>query len=155
MSQDKDALQHQVETSYYRDEHLEKNITEIQRILENSLGSLLNTAERNSLRIWKTLHGQMETALDDYRNYINTCAGRKDYQECERCLRRLEKLLSISTAKSEEESKLTCCVCMDTQVNCVAVCGHLLCSTCTQSVEKCPVCRKEINAADIRTLYFC
>uniref|UniRef100_A0A6C0BLH1 RING-type domain-containing protein n=1 Tax=viral metagenome TaxID=1070528 RepID=A0A6C0BLH1_9ZZZZ len=97
----------------------------------------------------------MTKALVDYKNYVYTCPGRKDFEDCEQCLQRLEKLLSLSIARNDEDSKLTCCVCMDAQVNCVAACGHLLCSTCTQSVDKCPVCRKKIDAPDIRPLYFC
>lgn len=103
--------------------------------------------------IWKELEARMRESLAKYQQHLKNCRGRRDYLECQECLDRLKRVLK-SARDSEDDSKLMCCICLDAQVNCSARCGHLLCATCAQSVENCPICRQKIQPEDIRPVFF-
>jgi hypothetical protein len=153
---DKVNLNDKIKKSYYRDEHLNHNVAQIQAILEQSMGLILQTAEVDSrTTIWKDLEMRMRESLKKYQEHLQTCRGRREFLECQECMERLNAVLKSARQVPDEDSKLTCCICLDAQVNCSAKCGHLLCATCAQSVPQCPICRQAIQPEHIRPVYFC
>lgn len=56
---------------------------------------------------------------------------------------------SQSSEDEENSSRLLCKVCLDNELEVVFMpCGHFVsCSTCSQSLSKCPYCRKRIHSA--------
>ena len=57
--------------------------------------------------------------------------------------------LSSQSSLEDERSSMTCKVCLDRRMEVVFVpCGHFVCcSSCSQSLHKCPYCRKPITTA--------
>lgn len=156
LQKDKRKLKQEIEESYYRDEHLNESVHNIQSVMEKCMSMILQAAEAESRPvIWNDLHTQMQEALKNYQHYLNTCPGRQRFLESQECFDRLTKVLKEVGSSAEEELKLTCCICIDAQVNCSAKCGHLFCATCAQSMRQCPICREVILAEHIRPVYFC
>jgi len=121
--------------------------------MEQCIGMILQAAEIESrTTVWKDLHAKMQDALKTYQQFLKNCRGRREFQECQECLDRLTKILK-NARQSEEDSRLTCCICLDAEVNCSANCGHLFCATCAQSIEQCPICRKPILPEHIRPVF--
>lgn len=50
-------------------------------------------------------------------------------------------------------NELMCVICQTNQIDAALGCGHVFCSECAQSIQKCAFCRKEVQAAEIRKLF--
>jgi len=155
LQKDKLELCEKLSTSCYREAHLDQSVSHIHSILDQALKMITQAAETESTDIWKDLQSQMQNSLTAYREYLHGCRGRQEFLECQKCLDRLTAVLKNVRESEEEDSRLTCCICMDARIDCSAKCGHLFCATCTQSVETCPICRKSILPEEIRPVFFC
>jgi len=162
LKKEREELQSQIQGSKYTEEHLKGNLKQIQHLLHQALNEVIQISETQGSDIWKDLQQKVSESLNQYKEHLHTCAGRKEYVESKKCLSQLEKLLfkikSMSPQKGHalelSDTKLICCVCLDKEVQCSMSCGHLMCNVCTQSVDKCPVCRREILPQDVRPIYF-
>lgn len=147
LKKDRLLLRKRVTDSLYSDGHLVDNVKKIKEILEAALEAVVHEAEKSSRPIWTDLAQHLKRSLKAYEAHLSSCPDRVELVEIKRCLDQMEKLL-------QDEDKTSCCICMDNPVNCSAACGHMLCTTCAQSVESCPICRRKILPHDIRLLFF-
>jgi hypothetical protein len=146
---DRNDLQAELSESLFNDTNLTSHMDQIKAIFESSKQELVKVVTRESLEMWQRLYGHIAYTIQAYGQSLGNSQARREYLEMKACLDRVEKLLGRNA-----ESVLTCCVCLERQVKCSAKCGHLLCATCTQSVDRCPICREPIQPEDVRTIYF-
>lgn len=53
----------------------------------------------------------------------------------------------LEEALKDVVETLTCCVCVDSEINTTLVpCGHLFCAECASRLPECPLCRKQVMA---------
>lgn len=155
LKKDHQHLLDQIKKSPYQEGLIDDHLDDIKSKLETTLQAIRTMAEQDSGEIWNTLERDMARTVDKYIVHLRDCKGRQEVMEWEQGLSRLEKLLDqVAASSSSEKERLTCCVCMENQVDVSIKCGHLLCSVCAQSVDKCPVCRKPIQAEHLRSIYF-
>lgn len=179
LQKDQKQLEGQIQESKYSDEHLAGNLKQIQELWNQVIEKVVQTSEAQGIAIWSQLNQEIAKSLELYKQHLKTCHGRKELLETKQCLAQLQKLLtkiasqaSVPKAPStpstpsasfnqnrhvgQEQTvdKLICCICLDREVRCSVSCGHLMCAICSQSVDKCPVCRKNVLPADIRPIYF-
>lgn len=137
----------------YGDEHLAQNLQRIHAIIEKALHDIMTESETSAHPIWRDAFVLLKGFADRYQKHLETCPGRRELQETQECLAQLEQLVKIFEVKTTTTTCPVCCVCQDATVNVSIACGHLLCSTCAQSVDKCPLCRTVVTARDIRHFY--
>lgn len=139
----------------YGDEKLERHLKLLASMIDRFVAAVAAESETNGRRIWREAHESLRGYLDMYRRHLERCPGRREYCETQECLRQLTQVMEVlqQGGRSGEERDLTCCICRDAEVNVSIACGHLLCDTCAQSVDTCPLCRARVRPADIRPLF--
>lgn len=53
--------------------------------------------------------------------------------------------LDLKRRLQEMEDSLLCAVCMERKKDTVFMCGHAVCSKCSDALQMCPMCRKSIT----------
>jgi hypothetical protein len=162
----------------YGEVAIDENIQEIERILERAMNEV-HQRQLDSLgsQIWRQAMSDLRGYLAQYKVALQTGESARAFNEAKEgvqqinvMMRRLKQpaqggrqggrqgrglLLGSSVGNSTDFSeRVTCCICQDCLVDVSMKCGHLLCSTCSQSVDNCPLCRKVVKPEDIRPVYF-
>ena len=79
-------------------------------------------------------------AIDASCHLVTLCTGQEvTYNRRQACV-------TVYDSAAED----TCCVCLETLKldACLRPCQHMMCSTCAQRVDKCPLCRKRVVKVD-------
>ena len=53
--------------------------------------------------------------------------------------------IDLKRRLQEMEDSLLCAVCMERKKDTVFMCGHAVCSKCSEALQVCPMCRKTIT----------
>jgi len=102
---------------------------------EEALQSAQDTIFRKDKALWAWNGVERELRKQDLRSL-------QDLES--KMIRSLQTVRRVIARKTEQEHE--CKVCMDRRKDTVLVpCGHCLCSTCCVRVQKCPMCRAEID----------
>ena len=87
-----------------------------------------------------TAREDMYRAIDASCHLVTLCTGQEvTYNRRQACV-------TVYDSAAED----TCCVCLETLKldACLRPCQHMMCSTCAQRVDKCPLCRKRVVKVD-------
>ena len=109
-------------------------------------------------------NNQEDGGFDFYKKYLSKFSF---FFDCQKLFNHLQgmnymsdKTTKLFSLESEENSStekvgnLNCIICFDNQIQVVFLpCGHqLACLTCSQKMQTCPICRKEIESK-LRTYF--
>lgn len=139
------------------DTHVHDHMTRITTILEEALHKVMQHADPVGKQVWRQAMNDLRKHLSEYRTLLDNMKERVELRETQECIDQLDALFKHLYAgnKDMEEirERLMCCVCQDVEVNVSIACGHLLCNVCSQSVDKCPMCRQPIAPEQIRPIF--
>ena len=142
----------------FGDATVEEHVNAINSILEKAIHDVMQIVDASGQPVWRLAMVQLRERLAEYRQLLDNVKGRRELKEaqesCDQLSALLQHLLAGNRDVDEIKERITCCVCQEEQVNVSIACGHLLCATCTQSVDKCPICRHVIEPQAVRPVYW-
>lgn len=140
----------------YGDAALDEHIARVTGILEKSMHDVMQHADPVGKYVWRQAMADLRKHVNDYKHLLDNVKERKELKETKECIDQLDALfrhIYAGQTKDDKSDRLLCCVCQEVEVNVSIACGHLLCAACSQSVDKCPMCRQKISAPDIRHVF--
>lgn len=142
----------------YGDQLLKSHLERIQGILELALQQIHQITDESSRPLWRELMALCREYLAKYEVLLQSTKGRKELREAQTSLDEINVLLRcIRTPKPKDHNDsletVVCCICLDNKVQVSLGCGHCLCCECSQSIDKCAICREKVKPQDIRPVY--
>ncbi len=149
--------------SRYGDVAIAENIQEMERILEKAIHDVQQRQlDPSGAHLWRQAMSDLRGYLAQYKLLMQTGENAQSFRDAQDGVQQINVMLRRlkhptahqGGARSDFAERVTCCVCQDELVNVSMKCGHLLCSTCSQSVDTCPLCRQIVKPQDIRPIFF-
>jgi hypothetical protein len=104
-------------------------------------GRPLSCALPHSARVFRAPHLQQAACRDMTAHELHSAVA--DMEAAEAALRQLAVERRVEEARQEATA---CPICLERAKDTRIDCGHLLCSACSQRVNRCPVCRELVTS---------